>query len=61
MPATNDATFDPALAPLSVGTDKCSSASPWRSAAWASLIAGTSPLADTRFGSSNLTDMAWGV
>ncbi len=56
IPPTSEATFNPALAPLSVRTLSHRSAS-WRSlASWASLSTGTSPAADTRFGSSKMAD-----
>ena len=61
MPATSEATFTPALAPLSVGTlnrRSASSASPARSA---SRITGTRPAEPTRFGSSNTADVAFAV
>ncbi|SMX69648.1 hypothetical protein BANT10_00521 [Brevibacterium antiquum] len=58
IPATREATFAPALAPLSVGTLRCWSASACRPASAASLTAGTRPAADTRFGSSKDTDVA---
>jgi len=52
IPATSEATFNPAFAPLSVGTDRCSSTSARRPASRANAATGTSPAADTRFGSS---------
>ena len=58
IPATREETFKPALAPLSVGTLRCLSASPRRSAASASASTGTSPPDDTRFGSSKTADLA---
>ena len=58
MPATNAATFAPALAPLSVGTLRCSWASSHSPARSASANTGTSPAADTRFGSSNNAESA---
>jgi hypothetical protein len=53
MPATSDVTFNPALEPLSVGTDRCRSASAANPASRANATTGTKPAADTRFGSSN--------
>ena len=61
MPATSAATFNPALAPLSVGTLNHSSASSCRPASWARRITGTNPDGDTRFASSKETDTAAGV
>ena len=58
MPATREATFHPALAPLSVGTVNCCCAKAARPAASASATTGTSPAAATRFGSSNTADVA---
>jgi hypothetical protein len=58
MPATNAATFNPAFAPLSVGTLNCLSANPYKPADRASLSTGTKPAADTRFGSSNTAAVA---
>ena len=61
MPATSEATFTPALAPLSVGTlnnRSARSASPARAA---NLITGTSPADPTRFGSSNTADIDFAV
>ena len=58
MPATSEATFNPELAPLSLGTVKCSSARSRRPADSANASAGTSPADDTRFGSSNTADVA---
>jgi len=46
-----EATFKPALAPLSVATVRRSSVSVHKPAASASAITGTRPAADTRFGS----------
>jgi len=61
IPATSEATFNPAFAPLSVGTVRCWSAS-WPSPARsANLITGTSPADDTRFGSSNTVEICPGV
>ncbi len=54
MPATNAVTFPPAFAPLSVATLSSSPANVSNPAARANRITGTSPAADTRFGSSNL-------
>ncbi len=53
IPATSEATFNPAFAPLSVGTVRCSSARTRRPAASASASTGSRPLDDTRLGSSN--------
>ena len=57
IPATSEATFNPALAPLSPGTLRCSSASSRSPARSANASTGTSPAVDTRFGSSNATDV----
>ena len=57
IPATSEATFNPAFAPLSVGTLKCSSASSRSPARSASASTGTNPATETRFGSSNATDV----
>ncbi len=54
IPATSAVTFPPAFAPLSDGTVNSRSASSSSPASAASRITGTSPEADTRFGSSNL-------
>ena len=56
MPATSEVTFAPALAPLSVGTLRCTSANAGRSHCWAKAIIGTSAAQDTRFGSSKIAD-----
>ena len=61
IPATSEATFNPAFAPLSVGTVRCCRASSWSPADWARARTGTSPAADTRFGSSNTAEVARGV
>ncbi len=61
MPATKAATFNPALAPLSVGTLNHSSASSCKPAFWARRITGTSPVPDTRFSSLKEADTAAGV
>jgi hypothetical protein len=58
IPATSEATFNPALAPLSVGTLSRSSAKERSPTDSASASTGTSPAADTRFGSSNTADVA---
>ena len=50
IPATSDPIFQPVLAPLSVGTHRCSSSrvsGPDRSA---NATTGASPVVDTRFG-----------
>ena len=57
IPATSDDTFNPACAPLSVGTVSCRCASCAKPAASASPSTGTNPAADTRFGSSNAADI----
>jgi len=54
IPATSADTFPPAFAPLSVGTLSRSPASASSPASAASRITGTSPDADTKFGSSKL-------
>ena len=56
MPATSALTFAPALAPLSVGTLRCSSVKVLRPHCWANAAIGTSPAHDTRFGSSKIAD-----
>lgn len=61
IPATSEATFTPALAPLSVATLRCLSIKAWRSALLTRVRIGTRPAADTRFGSSKVTDVAAGV
>ena len=53
IPATVDPIFRPALAPLSVGTLRCSSASSSSPDCSAKAMIGTSPAYDTRLGSSN--------
>ena len=58
IPATKEATFNPALAPLSPGTLRCSPANVDRPAESASASTGTRPAADNRFGSSKRTDVA---
>ena len=58
IPATSEVTFNPAFAPLSVGTLRCCSASSWSPADRASARTGTSPADDTRFGSSNTAEVA---
>jgi hypothetical protein len=57
IPPISEVTFAPAFAPLSVGTLRCSSARSRRPADSASASTGTRPPADTRFGSSNATDV----
>jgi hypothetical protein len=59
-PATSEVTFNPAFAPLSVGTLRCSFASSRSPAGRARARTGTSPADDTRFGSSNTADVARG-
>jgi hypothetical protein len=61
IPATSDATFNPAFAPRSVGTDRCPSTKVRSPAASASASTGISPADDTRFGSSNTTDIERGL
>ena len=61
IPATSEATFNPAWAPLSVGTLRCASANPRRSAKSANANTGTSPADDTKFGSSNTAALAPGL
>ena len=61
IPATSEATFNPAFAPLSVGTVRCSSARSRSPADSAKPSAGTRPADDTRFGSSKTTDVARSV
>jgi len=57
IPPTIEATFNAAFAPLSVATVRRSSVRSRTPAASASAITGTSPADDTRFGSSNATDV----
>jgi hypothetical protein len=59
IPATSEATFNPAFAPLSVGTDRCCWARRCNPAASASPSTGTNPAADTRPGSSNTAEVAF--
>ena len=61
MPATSAITFAPALAPLSAGTLNRSRASSSSPAERARRSIGTSPAADTRFGSSNTADTPAGA
>jgi len=61
IPPTSDATFNPAFAPLSVGTHRCSAASSCIPADSARASIGTSPADDTRFGSSKTAEVAGGV
>jgi hypothetical protein len=56
IPPTSEDTFNPGLAPLSVGTVNNSSVSVRRPTSQASFMTGTRPAADTRFGSSNTAD-----
>lgn len=56
MPATSEEIFNPAWAPLSVGTRTCSSANSRRPACSAKAISGTRHATDTRFGSSNVAE-----
>jgi hypothetical protein len=58
IPATSEETFNPALAPLSVGTVRCSSTRSRSPTDSASAITGTSPAEDTRFGSSKTAEVA---
>ena len=53
IPATMDPIFRPGLAPLSVGTLRCSSASSSSPDCSAKAMIGTRPAYDTRLGSSN--------
>ena len=53
MPATSEVIFRPALAPLSVGTVRRSSANAASSHCWANATVGTRPAQDTRLASSN--------
>ncbi len=61
IPATSEATFNPAFAPLSVGTDKRLSANSCSPAVRARVRTGTSPEDDTRLGSSNTADLVRGA
>jgi hypothetical protein len=61
IPATSEAIFNPAFAPLSVGTLRYVSASSRRPAELANAITGTSPADDTRFGSSKSAEIAHGL
>ena len=57
IPPTSEATFNPAFAPLSVGTDiSCSATRPCSPPRSANPSTGASPPHDTRFGSSNTAD-----
>ena len=56
MPATREESFNPGLAPLSVGTLNRSSASSRNPAVRARAITGTRPADDTRLGSSNTAE-----
>ena len=58
IPATSEATFNPAFAPLSVGTPRCCRARSWSPADRANARTGTRPADDTRFGSSNTAEVA---
>jgi hypothetical protein len=58
IPATSDDAFNPAFAPLSVGTVRCWSTSSRNPARSASASVGTRPADDTKFGSSNLGEVA---
>jgi len=53
MPATSAVTFRPALAPLSVGTDTCSSARSASPFSWANSSTGIRPAEARRLRSSN--------
>ena len=61
IPATNEATFAPGLAPLSVGTLNSRSARSASPARAARRITGTRPADPTRFGSSNAADVEFVV
>jgi hypothetical protein len=61
IPATSEDTFNPAFAPLSVGTLRCSSANRCSPADRANATIGTNPAHDTRFGSSNTAETARGL
>ena len=61
IPPTSEATFNPELAPLSVGTVRCASARSRRPADSANASTGSRPPTDTRFGSSKTTDVARNV
>jgi hypothetical protein len=58
IPATSEDTFNPALAPLSVGTLNRSSASRARPTESANAMTGTNPAAPIRFGSSKTAVVA---
>jgi len=58
IPATSEATFNPAFAPRSLGTLSTWSASRRKPARSANPTTGTSPTADTKLGSSNTADTA---
>jgi hypothetical protein len=58
IPATSEVTFNPAFDPLSVGTDRCASASSRSPTRSGSASTGTSPAEDTGFGSSNTANVA---
>jgi hypothetical protein len=57
IPKTSEQTFNPAFAPLSVGTLRRAPATSDKPADSASATTGTSPPDDTRFGSSNSAEM----
>ena len=61
IPPTSEATFNPAFAPLSVATVRCSSARSRSPADSASASTGAKPPADTRLGSSKAADVARSV
>ena len=58
IPATSEATFNPALAPLSPGTLRCSAAKRESPAASANARTGTRPAEAIKFGSSNTASVA---
>src|SRR3954447_25359932 len=58
IPATSEVTFNPAFAPLSVGTLRCCWASSPSPAERANASTGTSPAHDTRLGSSKTAEVA---
>ena len=58
IPATSEATFNPALAPLSPGTLRCSPANVDKARRVGQREHRDQPAADNRFGSSKRTDLA---
>jgi hypothetical protein len=59
IPATREAIFNPAFAPVCVGTLRCCWANSTRPVACAKPISGTRPAEPIRLGSSNTADDTW--